>query len=94
MDSPTATGIHDSHKTQPQSAEISAIDVPTQHHAGNKARNHRVIVRWWIFACLSFLILSPVVSVLLGLNLHARDFQYLDNKSTFDGRTVTLSSQT
>jgi hypothetical protein len=92
MDSPTATGIHDS---RPKSAEISAFDVPTQHHGENKApRNHRVIALWWIFASLSFLILSPVVSVLLGLNLHARDFQYLDNKSTFDGRTVTLSLRT
>ena len=55
--------------------------------SGLAARNHRAVVRWWIFCCVCFLIFTPLVSVFLGLHLHARDFQYID-KSSFTGRTV------
>jgi hypothetical protein len=55
-----------------------------------ETRKRRTTVRWWIVASLGFLILSPIVSVLLGLNLHSRDFQYLDGGPTFDGRTILL----
>ena len=57
---------------------------------GTPARNHRTIIQWWIVSCVSFLVCTPLVSVLLGLHLHARDFQYLDNNFTFTGRTVRL----
>ena len=57
---------------------------------GTPARNHRAIIRWWIVSCISFLVYTPLVSVLLGLHPHSRDFQYLDNNFTFPGRTVRL----
>lgn len=48
-------------------------------------------LRWWIACFVSAIILSPVVSVLLGLHLHAHNFQ--DNeegaKDGFAGRTVS-----
>lgn len=48
-------------------------------------------LRWWIACFVSAIVLSPVCSVLLGLHLHARDFQ--DNeegaKDGFTGRTVS-----
>ncbi|KAF8157809.1 hypothetical protein B0H34DRAFT_674338 [Crassisporium funariophilum] len=53
-----------------------------------RARKHRNRLRWWICFSLGFLIIAPIVSVLLGLNVHARDFQYLDTNTTFNGRTV------
>ena len=78
----TGTLRHDSPSTQnpeiPQFEEES--EVP-------RSRGIR-----WLLASLSFVILTPVVSVLLGLYLHVRDFQYLD-ESTYDGRTV-IPSQT
>ena len=71
---------HDSSSTQDP-------EIP-QSEGGNEVPRSRGIR--WLLASLSFVILSPVVSVLLGLHLHARDFQYLD-ESTYDGRTVTPS---
>ena len=52
-------------------------------------------LRWWIACFVSAIILSPVISVLLGLNLHAHDFQ--DNeegaRNGFTGRTVSCIAQ-
>ena len=93
--SPTAT-IQDRIPIQLQSFENSprhnSSDPETlpQSKAESEVPRSRGIR--WLLASLSFVVLAPVVSVLLGLHLHARDFQYLD-ESTYDGRTVT-SSQT
>ncbi|KAF8810242.1 hypothetical protein BYT27DRAFT_7186680 [Phlegmacium glaucopus] len=99
MASPTS--IHESQQALPSTSSLKSqhpihpeIKYPPsgtkKPEPNEETGNRRNIVRWWIAACLSFLILSPPISVLLGLKLHARDFQYLDNKSTFDGRTVLL----
>ncbi|KAF8810245.1 hypothetical protein BYT27DRAFT_7186689 [Phlegmacium glaucopus] len=99
MTSPAS--VHESQQAQSSTSSVesqhaerkyppSDIAATTKPEENEETGNRRIIVRWWIAACLSFLLLSPAISVLLGLNLHARDFQYLDNKSTFDGRTVLL----
>ncbi|KAF8810243.1 hypothetical protein BYT27DRAFT_7253830 [Phlegmacium glaucopus] len=87
---PSTSSLKSQHLVQPKTkyppSDIAATIQPEQ----NETENRRILFRWWIVSCLGFLILSPAISVLLGLKLHARDFQYLDNKSTFDGRTVLL----
>lgn len=52
----------------------------------------RNILRWWIASCLAFLALAPLVSIMLGLHLHARDFQYSADATApeFVGRTVLM----
>ncbi|KDR83260.1 hypothetical protein GALMADRAFT_276159, partial [Galerina marginata CBS 339.88] len=54
---------------------------------------HRKILRGWIACCIVFLVVAPLVSILLGLHLHARDFQYIPDENLsppFDGRTVLM----
>jgi hypothetical protein len=56
-------------------------------------RHHRNLVRMWIVSCVAFLILAPLVSVMIGLHLHARNFQYIPNQIVappFNGRTVLM----
>jgi len=51
-----------------------------------------VKIRWWVFCFVVAIVASPVFSVLLGLNLHAREFQDQQDgaQSLFAGRTVEL----
>ena len=56
-------------------------------------RRHRKILRTWIASCVVFLVIAPLVSILLGLHLHARDFQYIPDENIsppFNGRTVLM----
>ena len=76
------TSIHDSQ------ALPSTTQIPRDGES-EAPGNFGVAMRWLV-ASLSFVILLPIVSVIMGLNLHGRDFQYLD-ESTYDGRTVTPS---
>lgn len=47
-------------------------------------------LRWWIFCFVSAIVISPLVSVLLGFHLHARDFQTIDVLThEFTGRVVS-----
>lgn len=97
----TATTGRQSFNRQPEMNPTSIHDSPTQYtkalppttqipeHEESEASGNSSAAMRWLIASLSFVILSPVVSVILGLNLHGRDFQYLD-KSTYGGRTVTL----
>ncbi|KAH6911934.1 hypothetical protein BKA70DRAFT_1098864 [Coprinopsis sp. MPI-PUGE-AT-0042] len=48
-------------------------------------------IRLWIAFCVAFFVLAPVVSILLGVNLHARDMQYIQlDRPDFPGRTVAF----
>jgi len=56
-------------------------------------RHHRHRLRWWIGCCISFLIIAPVVSIMIGLSLHTRDFQYIPDANSvalFSGRTLQM----
>ncbi|KAF8962098.1 hypothetical protein BDZ97DRAFT_1663391 [Flammula alnicola] len=55
---------------------------------------HRKTLRWWIVFCLTFLILSPLLSVVLGLHFHSHDFSYTPNPSNlvFNGRTLLMEA--
>ena len=57
---------------------------PMQHAvSGNR-------LRYWIFFCIMALVLCPTVSVLVGLNFHARDFSYTGAESELSGRQVRI----
>ncbi|TFK29099.1 hypothetical protein FA15DRAFT_700379 [Coprinopsis marcescibilis] len=47
-------------------------------------------LRWWIGMCVAFVVLAPVISVAMGMTLHARDMQYPGppQSAEFQGRTV------
>lgn len=49
-----------------------------------------VKIRWWVFCFVTTIIASPVLSVLLGLHLHAREFEDQQDgaQTLFAGRTV------
>jgi hypothetical protein len=49
-------------------------------------------LRLWMCSCLAFLVLAPIVSIFIGLNLHVRDFKNNDKPSVFTSRTVRLYS--
>lgn len=57
-------------------------------------QHHRKVLRYWIICCFTFLIFSPLTSVLLGINLHARNFSYTPDPSNppFTGRTLLLEA--
>ncbi|PPQ72097.1 hypothetical protein CVT26_006875, partial [Gymnopilus dilepis] len=38
-------------------------------------QHHRHLVQWWLACCLAFTVTIPIVAVMLGLHLHARDFR-------------------
>ncbi|KAK7462268.1 hypothetical protein VKT23_007869 [Stygiomarasmius scandens] len=52
--------------------------------------SHRL--RYWIFFCIMALVLCPTVSVLVGLNFHARDFSYTGAESKLSGRQILLEA--
>ncbi|KAF8184783.1 hypothetical protein BJ912DRAFT_905383 [Pholiota molesta] len=56
--------------------------------------HHRKTLRWWIICCFTFLVLSPLTSVLLGVNLHTKDFFYTPDphNPVFTGRTLLLEA--
>ncbi|KAJ7575899.1 hypothetical protein C8J56DRAFT_405531 [Mycena floridula] len=57
-----------------------------------KKASQRRRLRLWMFFCLTALIFSPIVSILIGLNFHARDFYDNDKESrvVYSGRTIVL----
>ncbi|KAJ7589987.1 hypothetical protein C8J56DRAFT_1025257 [Mycena floridula] len=57
----------------------------------NKKASQRRL-RLWMFFCLTALIFSPIASILIGLNFHARDFYDNDKESrvVYSGRTIVL----
>ncbi|KAF4617603.1 hypothetical protein D9613_006280 [Agrocybe pediades] len=74
----------------------SIIRQPTRQRlerSQEEARHHRHRLRWWIGCCLTFLIVAPVASIMIGLRVHARDFQYIPDKTTiakFSGRMLQV----
>ena len=54
--------------------------------------HHRKVLRYWLLSCASLLVLAPLVSVILGIELHARQFSYTPNPSQaqFTGRTLLM----
>lgn len=59
-----------------------------------KHGSHRNVLRCWIGSAVAFLILAPLISIILGLHLHARDFQYIpdDDIVSFNGRTLQIEA--
>jgi hypothetical protein len=48
-------------------------------------------IRLWIAFCVAFFVLAPVVSILLGVSLHAKDMHYDQlERPEYDGRTVRI----
>ncbi|TFK29101.1 hypothetical protein FA15DRAFT_700381 [Coprinopsis marcescibilis] len=47
-------------------------------------------LRWWLGTCVAFAVLAPVISVTMGMTLHATDMQYPapPPSAEFPGRTV------
>jgi len=58
------------------------------------ASHHRNVLRCWIVSAVAFLVLAPLVSIILGLHLHSRDFQYIpdDDIVPFNGRTLQVEA--
>ncbi|KAF9477201.1 hypothetical protein BDN70DRAFT_934391 [Pholiota conissans] len=56
--------------------------------------HHRKVLRYWIICTFSFLVISPLLSVLLGVNLRTRDFAYTPDPAnpTFTGRSLELEA--
>ncbi|KAF8192095.1 hypothetical protein BJ912DRAFT_1096404 [Pholiota molesta] len=52
-------------------------------------RRHRNNLRVWIVCSLAFIILCPIISVMIGLRLHARDLFYRPD-TDFAGRQVLI----
>ena len=47
----------------------------------------------WIGCCIALVVIAPLASVMVGLHLHARDFQYIPDTNLaplFNGRTVLM----
>ena len=57
-----------------------------------KNGHHRNVLRCWIGSAVAFLVVAPLISVIIGLHLHTRDFQYAPDKNIvpFNGRTLQL----
>ena len=58
-----------------------------------EARMDRYLPRLWIGCCIGFMVIAPLASVMIGLHLHARDFQYTPDTNLaplFNGRTVLM----
>ncbi|KAF9471882.1 hypothetical protein BDN70DRAFT_938614 [Pholiota conissans] len=53
---------------------------------------HRNHLRWWIGSCVAFVAVCPVISVLIGLNLHARDLFFVPSPepTPYVGRQVLM----
>ncbi|KAF5348056.1 hypothetical protein D9758_010006 [Tetrapyrgos nigripes] len=66
-------------------------DPHSQESEAQPAKRSRRI-RYWIFICILALVLSPTVSVLVGLNFHARDFSYTGAESEYPGRQILLEA--
>ena len=63
------------------------------HPTQDQAPMHRYKVRLWIACCIGFVVFAPLVSAMIGLHLHARDFQYIPDTNLaplFNGRTVLM----
>jgi hypothetical protein len=47
-------------------------------------------LKWWLAICAAFTILAPVISIIMGWTLHAREMRYPGpgNITLFPGRTV------
>ncbi|KAF8883613.1 hypothetical protein CPB84DRAFT_1789856 [Gymnopilus junonius] len=72
------------------SSDLQAV---TLNEAANAARirHHRILLRWWIGCCFAFMAAIPILAVMLGLHLHARDFRYTqDTTPGFNGRTLLM----
>ncbi|KAF5317933.1 hypothetical protein D9619_012171 [Psilocybe cf. subviscida] len=72
-----------------KSRQTGLSDMTQCDEAAGSARRRRT-VRLWIIFCLASLCCVPLVSVMLGLHLHARDFSYTPAPwvSAFPGRTI------
>ncbi|KAF8192101.1 hypothetical protein BJ912DRAFT_849126 [Pholiota molesta] len=57
-----------------------------------EVNRHRSALRWWLVSCIAFVCLTPFVSVMCGLHLHARDMSYQPHPPPppFDGRTILM----
>jgi len=54
---------------------------------------HPYRLRLWIGCCFGFMVIAPFVSVMIGLHLHARGFEYIPDTNLaplFNGRTVLM----
>jgi hypothetical protein len=47
-------------------------------------------LKWWIGICVAFTVLAPVIAIVMGATLHAREMKYPGpgNLTLFNGRTV------
>ncbi|PPQ76171.1 hypothetical protein CVT24_006597 [Panaeolus cyanescens] len=73
------------------SATITGLGLDDEVRRLSKYRKH---LRWWIISCVVFLISAPILSIMLGLNLHTRDFEYKKKPSvSFEGRTLLMQAR-
>jgi hypothetical protein len=72
-----------------KSRQTGLSDMTQWDEAAVSAHRKRT-VRLWIICCLSSLCCVPLLSVMLGLHLHARDFSYSPAPwvPVFPGRTI------
>lgn len=82
--------IQNSPVKDPKRVSLPSTTMIPDHELESEVPGNPGIAMRWLLASLAFVILSPAVSVILGLTLHGRDFQYFE-ESTYDGRTVTPS---
>jgi hypothetical protein len=76
---------------------LSSTDPPFFYSSTGQPKNgthHRNALRCWICSSLAFLVLAPVISIMLGLHLHARDFRYVPDGDIvpFNGRTLRMEA--
>ena len=50
-------------------------------------------LRWWIFSCIAFVVIAPLVSTIIGLKTHAPPLSFDGTKRTeFPGRIVCIQT--
>lgn len=69
-----------------------------EHHEGQQGAvgmHHpkllgRIRLRLWLATCLAFVILAPLISIIMGVTLHAKEMRYPGGEglNVFSGRTV------
>ena len=78
-------------------APLSSTDPPFFYSSTGQRKNgthHGNALRCWICSSLAFLVLAPVISIMLGLHLHARDFRYVPDGDIvpFNDRTLRIEA--
>ena len=87
-------GMHDTAMQSLVQSQLVAMGVVNHDGSPPKPAKPMSIlrIRLWIALCVAFFVLAPLISVLLGYQLHAKDMDYGPIDHLFEGRTVSACS--